>query len=208
MQTPDHSRLKPQLKILSKRKQLAFALLMFERMLPLLLTFSKRTGFDSSVHLRARAAAWNALAQKEIRAKDASWRSLSAECLKSAPNTEKYTNEFVSYALNAALSMAAVLDFIIDGSVNHILKIAELARDSVDMYLESSDPSLVSEPGTERLDAHPLLQREHQHQKQDLEFLSALQEGFRDDVLRKRAGAQPPLLPLEGKIRARSVGRK
>lgn len=46
---------------LSPKKQLAFALLVFERMLPGLIAFSKDTGFDDSCYLQAKDAAWAAL---------------------------------------------------------------------------------------------------------------------------------------------------
>ena len=46
---------------LSPKKQLAFALLVFERMLPSLIAFSKDTGFDDSCYLQAKDAAWAAL---------------------------------------------------------------------------------------------------------------------------------------------------
>jgi len=37
-----------------------FGLLLFERMLPSLIAFSKDTGFDHSCYLRAKDAAWSA----------------------------------------------------------------------------------------------------------------------------------------------------
>lgn len=49
------------LETLSPKKQLAFALLIFERMLPSMTAFSRNTGFDGSCYLQARHAAWKAL---------------------------------------------------------------------------------------------------------------------------------------------------
>jgi hypothetical protein len=110
-----------------------------------------------------------------------------------------------SHALNAALSTANILSFAADHKLDHIFDVMELARDSVDLYLQSLDPSPISESGTEQLDRHPLLQREYERQAEDLRFVSALPEKISEETLSKlrgRAQAQTPLLPIT--ISARS----
>lgn len=196
MQELYENTLKDELAKLSRQRQLAFALLMLERMIPLLLAFSKKARHDSTVHLKAVATIWNLLNEKKKESKLTTWRSLRAKCLKGAPDTEDYSDESVSYALNTALSIVAILDFLIDRRTQHIVEIAEFARASVDMYLESTDTSIVSEPNTQRLDAHPLMLREREQEKNDLEFLLGLALDPNASVLKKRAKTQPPLLPV------------
>lgn len=84
---------------LSPKKQLAFALLVFERMLPGLVAFSKDTGFDDSCYLQAKDAAWARLQNGSVD------QSLNEACLRGAPDTEDYSYDLTSYALNAALAM-------------------------------------------------------------------------------------------------------
>jgi uncharacterized protein YjaG (DUF416 family) len=85
---------------LSPKKQLAFALLVFERMLPSLVAFSKGTGFDDSCYLQAKDAAWAALENAPVD------ESLNVECRRGAPDTEEYRHELTSFALDAALAMS------------------------------------------------------------------------------------------------------
>ncbi len=109
---------------LSRKKQLAFALLIFNRMLPSLIAFSKDTGFDDSCYLQAKDAAWATLQNGPVD------RSLSEACLRGAPDTENYSHDLISYALNAALAMNDITEFTQDGCADHIKSVSTLAGDS------------------------------------------------------------------------------
>src|SRR5258708_28812672 len=85
---------------LSPKKQLAFALLLFERMLPSLIAFSKDTGFDDSCYLRAKDAAWSALQN------GGGDQALNEACITSAPDTEECSHQLTYYPLNAALAIS------------------------------------------------------------------------------------------------------
>jgi uncharacterized protein YjaG (DUF416 family) len=100
---------------LSAKKQLAFALLLFERMLPSLIAFSKGTGFDDSCYLRARDAGWSALQNG-----GPIDQALNQACLSSAPDTEGFSHELTSYALDAALAMSDIAEFTLDNNPDHI----------------------------------------------------------------------------------------
>src|SRR6266545_4855293 len=150
---------------LSQKKQLAFALLVFERMLPSLTAFSKDTGFDDSCYLRARDAAWAALQNSWDNGID---QSLNEACLNSAPDTESFSHELSSQALNAALAMSDTLEFTLDHHVDHITYVSTLARDFVHLYLSSLSPAVVSSPEEDRKIAeHPLMQAEVRRQEED-----------------------------------------
>jgi uncharacterized protein len=179
---------------LSPKKQLAFALLVFERMLPGLIAFSKDTGFDDSCYLRAKDAAWTALQDGAVD------QALNQECIKGAPDTEKFSHELTSYALNAALAMSDIVEFTLDKRADHITYVSTLARDSVHLYLSSLESSVVSSPEEDsKIASHPLMQQEQRREEEDIRFLSGLPDQFDKDAisaLRARASTQPPLLPL------------
>lgn len=178
---------------LSPKKQLAFALLVFERMLPSLTAFSQDTGFDASCYLRAKDAAWEALQNGAVD------QRLNQECIGSAPDTEKFSHELTSYALNAALAMSDIVEFTLDGRSDHIAYVSTLARDSVHLYLSSLEPSLVSSAEEDnRIAQHPLMQQEQRREEDDFKFLCGLPDELGSEevsALKARARAQAPLLP-------------
>ncbi len=179
---------------LPPKKQLAFALLLFERMLPSLIAFSKDTGFDDSCYLRAKDAAWSALQNGAVD------QALNQACIRSAPDTEEFSHELTSYALDAALAMSDIVEFTLDSNPDHITDVSTRARDSVDLYLSSLEPSVVSSPEEDsRIASHPLMQQEQRREEEDIRFLSGLPDQFDKDAisaLRARVSTQPALLPL------------
>lgn len=182
---------------LPRKKQLAFVLLVFERMLPSLIAFSKYTAFDAACYLEARDAAWAVLQNSKDGIAN---QSLGEACIRNAPDTEEFSHELTTYALNAALAMADIMEFTLDGNVNHIANTLTLARDSVDLYLNSLDSSILSSPELDRkIAAHPLMQQELRRQEEDIRFLSGLPDHFENETisaLRARTSTQPPMLPL------------
>lgn len=179
---------------LSPKKQLAFALLIFERMLPRLIVFSKATGFDGSCYLQAKDAAWAALQDNPV------GQALGRACIRNAPDTEKFSHDSTSYALNATLAISDIVEFTLDGSADHIAHVVTLAQDSVHLYLSSLEPSLISSPEEDsRIARHPLMRQEQRREEEDLRFLSRLPDQFDSKIisaLKARASAQTPLLPI------------
>lgn len=179
---------------ISPKKQLAFALLIFERMLPDLIAFSKDTGFDPSCYLRARDAAWKTLQNGSV------GQTLSQACIQSAPDTEKFSHPLTSYALDAALAMSDIVEFTFDGRRDHIAYVLTLARDSIHLYLSSLEPSRISSAEEDgRIAQHPLMEQERRREEEDIKFLSGLPDVFDKNAvsaLKARANAQTPLLPL------------
>src|SRR5271163_4556386 len=106
---------------LSRKKQLAFVLLVFERMLPSLVAFSKDTGFDDSCYLHAKDAAWAALENAPVD------QSLNGACRRGAPDTEEYGHELTSFALDAALAIIDIMEFVQDGCADHITSVSTRA---------------------------------------------------------------------------------
>ena len=181
---------------LSPKKQLAFALLVLERMLPSLIAFSKNTGFDDSCYLRARDALWSVLQDRRDSDIDP---SLSEACLNNAPDTDEFSHELTSHALNAALAISDTLEFIVDPRPDHIAYVSTLATDSVHLYLSSLSPSVVSFPlDDKKIAEHPLMRQELGRQEEDIKFLAGLPDQFDKNavlMLKARASSQIPLLP-------------
>ena len=163
-------------------------------MLPSLTTFSKDTGFDQSCYLQAKDAAWAALQYGAVD------QSLNHACKRSAPDTEEFSHELTSYALNAALAMGDIAEFTFDGCSDHIGDVSTLARDSVYLYLGSLETSVVSTPEeNNRIASHPLMRQEQHREEDDITFLSGLPDELDDKAIsavRARASTQGPLLPL------------
>ncbi len=179
---------------LSPKKQLAFALLLFERMLPSLIAFSKDTCRDESCYLRAKDAAWAALQNGPVD------QALNQACVRSAPDTEEFAHELTSYALNAALAMSDIVEFTLDGKPDHIAYVLTLVQDSLYLYLSSLEPSVASSPEKDsRIASHPLMQRERRREEEDIRFLSELPDQFDKNsisILKARASKQVPLFSL------------
>ena len=210
------------LKALSPKKQLAFALLVFERLLPGLTAFSKETGRDDSCFLRARESAWQALQKRQ---ESSVYESLKEVCLENAPDTEDFSTVLVSDALNAAAVMIHIMEFILENRIDYLASILTLARDSVSMYVDTPDHSPLSGPEKAWLKtaaphryagqsflswpekeplitAHPLMQRELRQEEEDIKFLAGLVDQFDNEAisaLRVRANSQPPTIPLTPK---------
>lgn len=163
-------------------------------MLPGLTAFSKDTGFDDSCYLKAKDAAWVALQNGAID------QALNEACLNGAPDTEEFSHELTSYALNAALAMSDIVEFTLDEKADHIAYILTLVGDSLHLYLSSLEPSVVSSPEKDsRIARHPLMEQEQRRQDDDIRFLSELPDRFDKETisaLRARASTQTPLLPL------------
>lgn len=180
--------------ILSRKKKLAFALLVFERMLPSLVAFSKDTGLDDSCYLQAKDVAWTTLQNGSVVG------SINDARLRGAPDTEEYSHELTSYALNAALAMNDIMEFTQDGCADHIASVSTLAENSVYLYLSSLEDSVVSSlEENSWITSHPLMQEEYRREEEDISFLASLPDQFNDEAilfLKARAHAQAPLLPL------------
>jgi len=184
------------LKAISPNKQIALALLVFERMLPSLTAFSEDTGRDDSCFLEARDAAWQSLQKRRERSV---YRSLNEACLENTPDTEDFSHDLTSEALNAALVMSNIMEFLLDSRVDHLASVLTLATDTVAMYIGSLDASVVSWlEQKRRIAVDPLMQQELHQEEEDIKFLAGLPHQFDDETisaLRARASSQAPLLP-------------
>jgi hypothetical protein len=92
------------------------------------------------------------------------------------------------------------MEFTQDGCAEHITSVATRAGESVYLYLNGLDNSLVTSPEkASEIALHPLMQEEHSREEADIRFLADLPEQFSEETilsLRARADTQASLLPL------------
>src|SRR5262245_42605038 len=91
-------------------KQAAFALLCCERMLPNYLIFAKDSGWGDADTLRkALDIVWTALEEDR---KAGEFREIISACEEAIPDTERFTSDYTSAALDAAASIALLIDLL------------------------------------------------------------------------------------------------
>jgi uncharacterized protein YjaG (DUF416 family) len=189
------SALKRELTSISRNRQLAFALLLCERMMPDLDRFSIDTGFDGAIYRKFLDEAWLHLAGIGSLS---SFDEVAKECLDRAPDTEEFDHPLTSAALNASLSVAALMGFLSDFDVTHIAEIAGLARDTPALYAQSIEANRPRSLGFTKIMEHPLVQKELRRQAEDLTFLKFLPTDVAEEIvplIKARAG-RPPTLPI------------
>lgn len=138
----DRKSLAQALGTLSTQGKLAFALSCAERLLPNYVAFQRESGWGDAGALRAALdVAWACL--------EGSRPSLSAIALlreqvrAAEPETEDFQGPLVSPALDAAAAAGLLLQFVEEGNLDHIVEMALLCRDTVDMFVrgdEAFDP--------------------------------------------------------------------
>jgi uncharacterized protein YjaG (DUF416 family) len=197
MITFNESATRRKLEALSEPKQLAFMLLLCERMMPAFRKFGADTNFGVSRYQECLENGWLSLDKQPHRSKHV---EASEECYKNSPDTEKFDHPLTSAALNAALSVGLLMSFLSDGNVNHIVEAAGLARDTMALYVQSAEAIPPHSLSSKDIMKHPLVQQELKRQAEDLEFLASLPEDVRRATvrqIRERANQAAGLLPLE-----------
>jgi len=193
----DAPRLKQELERLPRGRQVAFALLLCERMVPALEKFAREAGFDGCRYREGLDSVWRYL---DKGGSSSNYAQLAERCLDHAPDTEEFDHPLTSAALNAALSIAATISFLADDDVDHVVEAAGLARDTAALYAQATEATPPRSLSLEEVMRHPLMQQELRQQKQDLEFVDTLP---RDDsqrlisLLKDRAAKTPAILPSE-----------
>ncbi len=92
---------------------------------------------------------------------------------KICPDTEEFNSIYVSPALDSAVSIILLIEFIINGSTKKIVEAASLARDTVDMYVQVTENIQPDNPNLEKMILeHPLMQKELIRQRETIEILS------------------------------------
>jgi uncharacterized protein YjaG (DUF416 family) len=171
---------------LPKDKQLAFMLVLCERMIPAMDQFASETGHDGSIFRECMEKAWDHL---EGNGGPPGWRKLAKQCLRYTPDTEDFDHPLTSEALDAALAIEAMMSLLADGDINHAIEACGLARDTAAFCAPENDGEDL------------LVQQELQQQMKDLQFLQSLPASISRDVIpliKQHAAQTPALLPPKG----------
>jgi len=195
----DGNKLKQRLCALPALKQLAFILLLCERMTPQLREFGEDTGFDIGVYCKCVELGWSFMLGTRH---SQGYEDLAKICLEKAPDTEEFQHALTSSALDATLSVANLMSFLSDGNVDHIVEAAGWARDTAFMHVENAHFTHVVGGNVGRLvvqqiNAHPLVQRELKQQEQDISFIESLAEEVGQEAvsaLKERSERTPAIL--------------
>jgi uncharacterized protein YjaG (DUF416 family) len=166
-------------------------------MMPLLQKFGDDSGYDVSLFRNCLSDGWQALS-KGMGRRD--WSNLAQECAKGAPDTEEFDHPLVSAALNAALSIAALMTFLSDKDVNHVAEASELAEDTVALYAQAVENDPPHSLNLQEVLSHTLVQRELGQQLEDLAFLESLPKNLNAVAIKRineRAERNPMIIPFE-----------
>jgi uncharacterized protein YjaG (DUF416 family) len=159
----------------------AFAAACAERLLPNYAAFSREEGWGSvSVLREALTMVWRSL-EGEPQSKERI-DSLTEEVKRQIPDTEEFSSQHVSAALDAGAAVVHVLESLSNGAVEPALLAASLAHDTVHMHLQATIGVDYSEPGfDDAIYGQPLMIRELERQRTDLDGLlktATLSTGF------------------------------
>jgi uncharacterized protein YjaG (DUF416 family) len=180
---------------LSAKKKLAFAVLLYERMIPELRSFCIDESFDFSHFQTAREEFWRSLMDGES---SVSWAQLREGILNATPDSEDFGSLAASFALNAALVAADIAGFLADGQDGHLVEAMGYAQNSLGYVINEMGAVVYDRTIDDFVRVHPLVWKEKRAEEEDFAFLSTMQDApwpaniF--SLLRRRAETQRSLL--------------
>ncbi|RQO65477.1 hypothetical protein DBR40_23545 [Pedobacter sp. KBW01] len=169
--------IKGKLKFLSAEQQLLFAALTCERLYPNYLYFHERFGWGNpKVLLDSIDIIYQSTFIKNLFDRNEIQQHIEAVDMVT-PNTEDYSEVFVSFALDACTSVYSTLNFMLDESLDHIADVASYARDTVDMFIQVRDNIDTHFKDLEtKIASDPLMIQEKGRQLSIIEKLKSLKE--------------------------------
>jgi uncharacterized protein YjaG (DUF416 family) len=181
---------------LSAKKKLAFLMFLYTRMLPELHSFCVAENLDFSCFQRAGEEFWQALMDDKS---SISWVQLREDILNATPDSEDFGSLTASFALNAAFVAADIAGFLADGQDDHIIEPIGYAQNSLGAYvIDKLGAVAYDRTIDDYVEVHPLVQRERQAEKEDIDFLTNLQDAPWPEnifsMLQNRAETQHSLL--------------
>lgn len=161
----------PKLKQLGFSKQLVFAYLTCERLYPNYIYFSTNFNYGDPFILRD-SIDYIYLNLFESQNDNAKIYNLLDKVDNNTPDTEDYSTIYVSSALDACAAIQDTLNFLIDKEFRRIINISSYATDSVSMYVqEIENLDYYSDSFQEKIDTHPLMEKEIAIQSGIINFL-------------------------------------
>jgi len=170
----DERALSTSLRGLTAWRQIVFMAMCCERMLPHYRLFSEEAQFGDVLILQNgidEVWRWVLTGDTDKAA------SMVEACERQAPNTEEHKSKYTSAALDCASAVATTLEAIAGSTEPRAMDTAELARDTVDLYVQQETNVEPNALGFEEaIRCHPLMQRELRRQREDLRLARDLSE--------------------------------
>lgn len=114
------------------------------------------------------------------------------------PDTEDFESVYASAALNAAVSLLESLDYCVDSDVFHCLQVACLCRDSIYMFVQHREKYDYSDADETKIYADPLMMRELQAQRSDIDLIRSLSNSSSSIVALQKHSCDPDGGSLRG----------
>jgi len=190
--------IKDKLKFLSVTQQLLFAALTCERLYPNYLYFHERFGWGNpKVLLDCIDIIYQYIFIENLFGRNEIQQHIEAVDIVT-PNTEDYSEIFVSFALDACTSIYSTLNFMLDQNLDHIADVASYARDTVDMFIQVRDDIDTNFKGLEAKIANDsLMIQEKSRQLSIIEKLRSLNGKRITDNLIEELRDKSPIINIE-----------
>jgi uncharacterized protein YjaG (DUF416 family) len=156
--------------------QLVFTSLCCERLIPNYMEFTRIEGWGDFRILRETLDwIWHSSINGDLSTVQV--KRLIQLCEKEIPDTEEFESIYVSFALDVANAIVETLKFIEDREFLHIVDIASLCRDTVDMFIQEENDMDYTDPEFEqKILRHPLMVNELQRQNEIIRYLESCSE--------------------------------
>jgi len=156
---------------LSLLHKIAFGASCCERLLPNYKLFVDKEDWGDFSYLEDTLnELWNYVSGKQIELNRI--EILSKECYKLTPDSEDFGSVFVSYAIDAGVAIYETLLCCLDNEAQHLVDIASVSRDAVDLFIQERDHMNYSDFDFEKkILSDSLMQKELHKQLIDLEML-------------------------------------
>jgi uncharacterized protein YjaG (DUF416 family) len=188
------------LRSLSNKKRLAFALLLCERQFALLEAFGVATGFDYAEYRKYIDLAWTVFETDARDVPNVDFCELEDTCLDHAPDTEDFSHQLTSAALNCTLSIGHLMGELCRSGEDDISEVAQLAYDTVHMWAQVHDGMSYTVRGiSDDIIGESVVQVELEKQDRDLKFLETnldVEQPDQVNAFRRMARSQDPILPF------------
>lgn len=183
-------RVRDALSRLQPHQQVAFGASSCERMLPNYKSFMREAAWGDLEPLRgALDLVWSghtaARPPKEVLS------ALAFRCEQTAPDSDDFKSFYVSSAQDAVFAVCALIDFLIEEDLDHLIRVPRLSTDSVDLFVQELEHMNPSDPLREKkILEHPLMQQELKRQMRDIDEAGRILLGDEEALLRLRTRAQ------------------
>lgn len=183
---------------LTKKQRLLFGVLTCERLYPNYLYFQNNYNWgNSEALLKGINVIYQYLMKDELFSKD-EIQELIQEVDAATPDTETFSEIFVSFALDACTSLYSSLSYILDPRLEYIVDVAIYARDTVDMFIQERDDINSNDEDLEnRISEDPLMTIEKNRQMEVINKLLLSKTTPFNDKLILELRTKAPIINIE-----------